>query len=452
MISKLEIINWKQLATVNLEFHSNLTIIAGANGSGKSTVLRAISRTIGWDYEEVAKFEERKDYEKNESISDYDYMDRYSSSVAFNKKVEAALNEINAKKDMVDKNLNSEIDDQGGNRVVGEIVIDNQSYDIYIPKVPDDATYSIFIYKEVEVEENGDTYYSSNWPDARGVFISSHRMPYIYSNIEYISSRVLEKEAYYNQYKEEFINRQVYRYNEPNSVTPFSVLKNSLVTYSLHQANNGPSVMDEFIDILKAVLPVEFGFKGIEVRNGEIVLQTDHTDVLLDSISGGISSIIDIAWQIFMTNKESPFIVIDEIENHLHPSMQRRILPDLIKAFPKTQFIVSTHSPFVINSVPDCNLYVLQKNSTGKFDSILLDLESHLTDAVDVLKDVLGVSVTLPIWREQELDRIMEKYSGEYLNERIFLDLKSELEKIGMDNYLPETLRSLNLKKDDSHD
>ncbi len=44
-------------------------------------------------------------------------------------------------------------------------------------------------------------------------------------------------------------------------------------------------------------------------------------------------------------------VIIDEIELHLHPGLQRIILPRLMKVFPRTQFIVSTHSPQVLSSV-----------------------------------------------------------------------------------------------------
>ncbi|MFL1399228.1 AAA family ATPase, partial [Acinetobacter baumannii] len=61
-------------------------------------------------------------------------------------------------------------------------------------------------------------------------------------------------------------------------------------------------------------------------------------------------SIIDLAWQIFLYShdKDEFVVTIDEPENHLHPSMQRSLLNDFVKAFPKAQFIVVTHSPFIV--------------------------------------------------------------------------------------------------------
>lgn len=53
-------------------------------------------------------------------------------------------------------------------------------------------------------------------------------------------------------------------------------------------------------------------------------------------------------------------VLIDEIELHLHPGLQRTILPRLRKVFPNTQFVVSTHSPQVLSSVHAANVRVLE--------------------------------------------------------------------------------------------
>jgi predicted ATP-binding protein involved in virulence len=50
------------------------------------------------------------------------------------------------------------------------------------------------------------------------------------------------------------------------------------------------------------------------------------------------------------TNTEAVFL-LDEIESHLHPAWQRKILPAFQRLFPKSQIFVATHSPFVISSL-----------------------------------------------------------------------------------------------------
>ncbi len=51
-------------------------------------------------------------------------------------------------------------------------------------------------------------------------------------------------------------------------------------------------------------------------------------------------------------HKMPGIVFIDEIETHLHLELQQKILPFLIKVFPEIQFIVTTHSPLVLNSTP----------------------------------------------------------------------------------------------------
>ena len=54
-------------------------------------------------------------------------------------------------------------------------------------------------------------------------------------------------------------------------------------------------------------------------------------------------------------------VLIDEIETHLHLELQKTILPFLTKLFPNLQFFVTTHSPFVVNSLEDAVIFDLDK-------------------------------------------------------------------------------------------
>lgn len=85
-------------------------------------------------------------------------------------------------------------------------------------------------------------------------------------------------------------------------------------------------------------------------------------DLQIDQLSGGykavLSVIADIAKRLSMANpdsqnplEEDAVILIDELDLHLHPKWQKEIVDDLKRTFPNCQFIVSTHSPFVIQSL-----------------------------------------------------------------------------------------------------
>lgn len=55
-------------------------------------------------------------------------------------------------------------------------------------------------------------------------------------------------------------------------------------------------------------------------------------------------------------------VLIDEIETHLHLELQKNIMPFLTAIFPNIQFIVTSHSPFILNSIRNVVIYDLEKN------------------------------------------------------------------------------------------
>lgn len=89
-----------------------------------------------------------------------------------------------------------------------------------------------------------------------------------------------------------------------------------------------------------------------------------------DTLSRGYAAILDIVTDLMMrmenktTNQyDLPGIVlIDEIETHLHIALQKKIMPILTTMFPNIQFIVTTHSPFVLNSIKDAVIYDLENH------------------------------------------------------------------------------------------
>lgn len=171
----------------------------------------------------------------------------------------------------------------------------------------------------------------------------------------------------FNSYFQETVNLFNNNYTQH---TPIYRMKEAIVSMAAFGPGNQfvqknekiEKQFSDFKDILKQILPADLGFKDLSVRIPDLVLETETGDFLLDASSGGIMSIIDLAWQIFLYShdKDEFVVTIDEPENHLHPSMQRSLLNDFVKAFPKAQFIVVTHSPFIVSSIRESNVYALK--------------------------------------------------------------------------------------------
>lgn len=173
-----------------------------------------------------------------------------------------------------------------------------------------------------------------------------------------------------------------------------------------------------------------------------MILCTKTGDFPIDAVSGGISSIIDITWQLYMfaDTSESFVALIDEPENHLHPELQKSFLGNLIKAFPNVQFIVATHNPFMITSQKDSNVYVLNYNEQNKVYSLKLDYVNRAGTSNAILRDVLGIDSTIPTWAAEELDNIIDKYSHCDLSQKNLASLRKELSSIGLADYIPESI------------
>jgi RNAse (barnase) inhibitor barstar len=193
-------------------------------------------------------------------------------------------------------------------------------------------------------------------------------------------------------------------------------------------------------------LPPDLGFKSIAIRDqAEVVFETHSGDFLIDSLSGGVAALVELAWQIFMFQSTSDFymVVIDEPENHLHAGMQRTLLPNLLLAFPAAQFVIATHSPLVVGSVRDSHVYALRFGDDHRVFSDRLDLRDKAGTAEDILREVLDVGVTMPVWAEHALERVLHEYVGRTLTIESARALRSELIRAGLDRLVPQALAQI---------
>ncbi|MDE6485929.1 MAG: AAA family ATPase [Muribaculaceae bacterium] len=141
-----------------------------------------------------------------------------------------------------------------------------------------------------------------------------------------------------------------------------------------------PDTDKAFINaILKAVPAVKQ--IAIDTKNSEFTAQVKMTKdenpywLTYDMMSAGFKAMINIVAEIahrcvelngFLginaVEKTPGIIMIDEVDLYLHPHWQQHVLTDLQDAFPMMQFIVTTHSPFIVQSVDSRNIISLDSN------------------------------------------------------------------------------------------
>lgn len=398
---------WQQFQHIDIDFEERVTVLTGANGSGKTTIINILSRHAGWTHTSLAT----PKLEKRTGVMRLFY-----------------------------RLFNGE--DRSQDRVIGSITYDNNA--MATLKVPEGKS----LQYTVNVE---------NQQQVKCFLIPSHGSIYLYQQLENFPAKKKNISAAFDEVYNTVRNRYSGSAGRPSSY----FMKNTLIGWAVQ----GFGVQDGIKSImardqeqveyykgfqraLKEILPRSLGFQEFEIRDGEIVFVCNdgRDEFIFETASGGISALVDIAWQVYMysTKEDGDFtVLIDEIENHLHPTMQRHILPDLIAAFPRARFIVATHNPLVVSSVRDSRIYVLKYNENGKVESERLDFEKRPKTATEILDEVLGVSFTMPVWVEDKLCSIVENYVHKDMDENDFKRMREELAEAGLERLMPGAIRDV---------
>lgn len=147
--------------------------------------------------------------------------------------------------------------------------------------------------------------------------------------------------------------------------------------------------IDEWFDRLEKQLKSIFDEPGLKLtfdrKSYNFNIHIDNCEPFnFNTLSDGYSAIISIVSELLLRmeahNVKSydleGVVLIDEIETHLHVDLQKRIMPFLINFFPKIQFIVTTHSPFVLSSVSNATVCDLENRT------VITDLSAYSYDAL----------------------------------------------------------------------
>lgn len=134
-------------------------------------------------------------------------------------------------------------------------------------------------------------------------------------------------------------------------------------------------------------------------------LGTMPVSQLSDGIRNTVALVADLAYRAVQLNphlaeraaqESCGVVLIDEVDMHLHPSWQQTILSSLRAAFPKIQFIVTTHSPQVLSTVRRENIRLITRGDTG-FVASMPTMSPLARAAGDVLAHVMNVDVRPPL-------------------------------------------------------
>ena len=194
------------------------------------------------------------------------------------------------------------------------------------------------------------------------------------------------------------------------------------------------AVLKNFMQYMIEERVISFGYDD---QSDELVFVTESDALPIRNLSAGYQSLIwmvlDIAYRMALLNpdmrekiRETPGVVlIDELDMHLHPTWQWKIVGALKDTFPNVQFVAATHSPIIISSCKDENLIRIDEYRKIYYDKTPYGLD--VNDTLDICLNSFSMA--------EEVDRLLEKFEkciddDDFSNaEKMVMDLKNLLDE-----------------------
>jgi len=136
--------------------------------------------------------------------------------------------------------------------------------------------------------------------------------------------------------------------------------------------------------------------------SGRVFIQIKQQKLALFELSSGFTSILKIFQAIiagygYFTNEAQleqvrGFVLIDEIESHLHNEWQVKIIPLLKQLFPNTTFFITTHSSMILTQLQQGEAYRLKRHSDGVVRSLILT-HPNKASLIDLLQEAFDVDL-----------------------------------------------------------
>ena len=398
-LEKLELENFRAVESAELELHGKSTVIFGNNGTGKSSVLRSINLLYANIINQIVN---RKELKQSYAIKLED--------IKYGRK---------------ETQITALIDFDGNQKSYYKKMVRNtgkSSYDAVSLK----EIAEIFHEKYISDEEQKNIAIFVNYGTNRLVLdiplrIRTHHSFDVYSAFE----KAIENRIDFRTFFEWYRNQEDYE-NE-----------HKIATGDLEYQDRA------LIAVRTAIMSMLDGCSNLRVaRRPRLEMKIDKGSISLNvsQMSDGekctMALLGDLARRLTLANPTlvnpllgEGIVLIDEIELHMHPSWQRKILRVLRETFPNIQFIVTTHSPIILNEAnEDYNVFFMQREENEIEVRQLPQLNGY--DANAVLEQFMGTH-SINAETEKFIESIYEAIeSGNYTiaEERIkkLADMTSE--------------------------
>lgn len=378
-ILNLELENFRGYRYFNLNLHPNYNLIIGDNGSGKTALLEAITVAMGAFFLGINNISTRHILLKDIHIKSFDYNEEYIFPVKI-----TAVGEINEKEITWQRELYGL-----KNRTTSFKAISLKKYaqsldenirlgnNVNLPILAYYATGRLF--DEAKDTEKG----------KEKLQIASRFRAY---------ERCLEAKSTYKQFLKWYRGKELSKIQKGDNDLKLEIVKQAII-------NNIPNCSNFFFEFDP---DKQQGLK-VQLSDNRVL----HFSSLSDGTRNFFAIIADIAYKCVtlnphlkenVLNETQGIVLIDELDLHLHPEWQRKIIHSLKETFPNIQFITTTHSPFLIQETEYNQLIVLKDN---KVDIISSGINLSIEDIAEELQKVHN-----PQWSKsrQKMFEVASKY------------------------------------------
>lgn len=433
-IKKLNLKNFRCFENFSIEFEDDLTVIVAENGKGKTAVLDAVAVAIGpyltcFNGAKGRNFEDRDVRQTQENDDNKLRILRMKSQYPILLEAEGILNGETVA-------WQRELMQQGGRTTVknAKALID----------------YGKKMQKAVNSEHDEEVILP---------VVANYGITRTWENGTPLSDKLkkinLERDSGYFEAMETCASHNTFG-------QWFQYASLSAMEFDRYLQEKNLTEKNPYREVLKAVSnAVEvcvggMGWKHIDysVAAQSLTITNDEIGTLpLNTLSDGIRSIIsmvaDIAYRMVRlnpdlgqeaTSKTPGIILIDEVDIHLHPAWQQVVVLDLQKAFPAVQFIMTTHSPQVLTSVPPNSIRALRWD--GDEVEVYSPEFSLGAESQQLLKEIQNVDTrtkALPIVKT--LMRYLQLVDDDKWDSDEAIALRKELDEWGKDRE-PALLRA----------
>ncbi|WP_180295745.1 retron Ec78 anti-phage system effector ATPase PtuA [Snodgrassella communis] len=417
----------KKFYSFDINFHHNLTVIIGENGSGKTTILECIAKILTWIAKNLIKekangspvtYDEIRNKAKDFGEIQAKFMfggQQCSGSLAKAVKGVAEKKDSSVEELKYLANIWRVINSQHLINLPVFIFYSAKRFILNPKSTTANATkqknrfdvYSDCLKDRNELVHFKDWFISLN---KKGINISSTSTnKELKQKIELFLQQDVQNEDDLLMLLEERRNIKKLNLNTEKSIDEIKEIKilKEAITLCV------PEITDIYVDISS----------GID----EIYVQLDDKKLNINQLSDGqrifLGLVADLTYRLIILNPklENPLngqgiVLVDEIEAHLHPKWQQEILVNLTKTFPNIQFIVTTHSPQVLSTVYKQQIRQLVKSVESKEEDTFItkkpELQTRGVMSSDILERIMGTYSIPEVPEAKSLDEF-NKYIQE---------------------------------------